>query len=298
MRRPFLGLFRRRDADAFSLPGVSSLIPKRFRPALTAGFLIIVSLVMLSYHVRNPGATGGIRHLVLEAAAPLQGVVNQVFGANNAAWKDYIMLVGLQEENKRLKRDNALLVQELMQYREGYLEGLRLQKLLAMREEIKRHTVAAQVIGRDQASAFKTILINRGTSAGVRAGLPVMGDKGLVGRVMAVSWHAAQVLLIVDGSSNVDALLQSSRTQGILQGSATDLCILKYIPKTQEVKVGEPVLTSGLSGVFPKGWLIGVVSSVYKGDAGLFQRIEVTPAVNFARIEEVLVLLQPGGDGR
>jgi rod shape-determining protein MreC len=252
---------------------------------------------MFSYHVKNHGATGSVRQLVLEAAAPLQGAVNRIFGSISTAWKDYIMLVGLQEENKRLKKDNALLVQELMQYREGYLEGLRLQKLLAVREEIKRPTVAARVIGRDQASAFKTILINRGTSTGVRVGLPVMGDQGLVGRVTAVSWHASQVLLIGDVSSNVDALIQSSRAQGILQGSSSGLCILKYIPKTQEVKVGEPVVTSGLSTVFPKGWLIGVVSAVDKGDAGLFQRIEVTPAVNFARIEEVLVVLHPGSGG-
>lgn len=252
---------------------------------------------MLSYHVKNPGTTGGVRKLVLEAAAPLQGAVNHVFGAVSGAWKDYLLLVGLQEENKRLKKDNALLMQELMKYREGYLEGQRLQKLLAVREKLPQPTVAARVIGRDQASAFKTILINRGTVHGVQVGCPVMGDQGLVGRVVAASWHAAHVLLIIDASSNVDALVQSSRAQGILQGSSSGVCMLKYIPKTQEVKAGDPVVTSGLSTVFPKGWLIGTVSVADKGDAGLFQRIEVTPAVNFARIEEVLVLLQPRGAG-
>lgn len=273
------------------------MIPKRHWPALAAGFLIIVSLIILSYNVKTPGATGGVRRLVLEAAAPLQGVVNRVFESLSAAWMDYLMLVGLQEENKRLKQDNALLMQELIRYREGYLEGMRLQKLLTVRGETAKQTVAARVIGRDQVSAFKTILIDRGTSHGVRVGLPVMGDQGLVGRVISASWHASQVLLIIDGSSNVDALVQSSRDRGILQGSSSGVCILKYIPKTQEVKTGDPVVTSGLSTVFPKGWLIGVVSAVDKGDAGLFQRIEVTPSVNFARIEEVLVVLHPVGAG-
>jgi rod shape-determining protein MreC len=273
------------------------LIPKRHWPALAAGFLIIVSLIMLSYNVKKPGATGGARQLVLEAAAPLQGAVNRIFESLSAAWKDYLLLVGLQEENKRLKKDNALLMQELIQYREGYLEGMRLQKLLAMREEMAERSVAARVIGRDQASVFKTILINRGTSHGVRVGLPVVGDQGLVGRVTSASWHASQVLLIIDGSSNVDALVQSSRERGILQGSSSGVCILKYIPKTQEVKTGDPVVTSGLSTVFPKGLLIGAVSAVGRGDAGLFQRIEVTPSVNFARIEEVLVVLHPAGVG-
>ncbi len=133
-------------------------------------------------------------------------------------WKRYIFLVGLEDENGRLKRDNALLLQEINRYREGYLEGIRLQKLLALKESSNHHTTAAMVIGRDQTSIMKTILINKGTSHGLRLDLPVIADQGVVGRIVETSAHVSRVLLLIDENSNTDALIQENRIQGILQG--------------------------------------------------------------------------------
>lgn len=206
-------------------------------------------------------------------------------------WKRYILLVGMEDENGRLKRDNALLIQEINRYRESYLENIRLQKILSLKERTNHHTIAAMVIGRDQTSIVKTILINKGTSHGLRLDLPVIADQGVVGRIVETSAHVSRVLLLIDENSNTDALIQETRIQGILQGAASSGCTLKYVPKTETVKVGNIVVTAGLSGLFPKGLLLGVVKNVEKTDSGLFQQIDVTPFVDFSKLEEVMVIV-------
>jgi rod shape-determining protein MreC len=218
------------------------------------------------------------------------------FKGLNEVWKRYIILVGMEEENRRLKKENALLTQEIIQYREGYLEGIRLQKLLALKEKVKYPTITARVIDRDQTSIIKTILINKGTSHGLRVDLPVVADQGVVGRIIEASWHASKILLLIDENSNIDALVEETRIQGILQGAGSSGCSLKYIPKTETVALGNLVISSGLSGLFPKGLLLGVVKNADKTNSGLFQKIDIAPFVDFARLEEVTVIVLDKGD--
>jgi rod shape-determining protein MreC len=190
------------------------------------------------------------------------------------------------------------LTQETIQYREGYLEGIRLQKLLALKERINYPTIVARVIGRDQTSIIKTILINKGTSHGLRVDLPVVADQGVVGRIVEASSHVSKILILIDENSNIDSLVQENRIQGILQGAGSLGCSLKYVSKTETVNVGNIVISSGLSGLFPKGLLLGVVKSVDKTDGGLFQKIDVAPFVDFARLEEVMVIVLNQDDER
>ena len=182
------------------------------------------------------------------------------------------------------------MAEQLNRYREGYQEGLRLQKLLGLTEAFQHRAVAARVIDRDRASLFKTLLINKGTADGLRVGLPVLSDQGVVGRIIETSWHASRVLLLIDENSNIDALIQRSRTQGILQGAGPAGCNLKYISRADEVQNGDVVVTSGLAGVFPKGLLLGVVTAASRRDGGFFQKIDLAPAVDFRKLEEVLAL--------
>jgi len=111
-----------------------------------------------------------------------------------------------------------------------------------------------------------------------------------VGRIIETSRDASRVLLLIDESSNVDSIVQGSRSHGILQGSDQGRCVLKYIPKMEVVRIGDAVISSGLCGVFPKSWLLGTVSRVTRGENGLFQKVEVIPSVDFSKLEEVLVL--------
>jgi len=245
---------------------------------------------MLSYGTARLSETGFVRKIVLEAAAPIQDAINIPLQSLYNGWNRYLFLVGLEDENRRLGRLNAALTAQLNLYREEHLEAERLRKLLALKGNFPQRAVAARVIDRARAPLFKTLLIDKGTVDGLQAGRPVLSDQGVVGRIIEASWHASRVLLLTDEQSNIDGMIQRSRAQGILQGAGAAGCSLKYIPRTEEVLEGDAVLTSGLTGIFPKGLLLGVVTVVSGGNGGLFQKIEVAPAVDFDRLEEVLVL--------
>ncbi|MDO8786029.1 MAG: rod shape-determining protein MreC [Syntrophales bacterium] len=254
-------------------------------------FTLIIVLLSLTFHPaeRSP-ETGTFKKLVLEAVAPLMGIINKSFEGLTKTWKRYIFLVELGEENIRIKKKNILLTKQLILSREDYLEGIRLEKLLKLKEDTNSPTVIAIVIGRNKFSGFQTILINRGATHNLRVGLPVVAEQGVVGRVIDVAWHVSKILLLTDENSRIDALVQRTRMPGILEGSGSKTN-LKYVPKTDDIRVGDAVISSGMGGVFPKGLLLGFVTKVDKKDAALFQKVEVTPFVDVARLEEVLVFL-------
>jgi len=267
------------------------LFPRKNRPVIIISLVALLTVVLLIYGARHPSESGFLRKLVLETSAPLDHFFRAPINAVQQVWQRHIFLIGLGDDNRRLRKENDQLTNQVVQYREAYYESLRLQKLLGLRDGLKFATVPARVIGSDQKSVLKTILVNRGTAHGLRKDLPVITDQGVVGRIIETSWHVSRVLLLTDANSNIDALIQSNRVQGILQGADATGCVLKYIPKTEDIKVGDVVLSSGLALTFPKGLLLGVVTRADKKDSGLFQKIDVTPAADFSRLEEVLVLV-------
>lgn len=274
------------------------LIPHKYHSLIVAAVLLIISLAVISYSASRLSETGFLRKMVLETAASVEDAVNVSLKGLHNFWKRYLFLVGMEEENRRLRHGNAVLSEQLNHYREGYIEGMRLQKLLNLKDSLANRVVAARVVDRSRASLFKTILINKGTADGMRVGFPVLSEQGVVGRIVETAWHASQVLLLVDGNSNIDGLIQRSRAQGILQGAGSTGCNLKYISRVEEVLPGDVVLTSGLAGVFPKGLLLGVVIKVSRKEEGLFQKIDVAPAVDFGKLEEVLALIPDAEAGK
>jgi len=267
------------------------MFPKKYWTLAVASLLILAAFIMIFFGMRQTLETGFMRKLVLEAAWPLESVKNRSLKAIRENWNRYLFLIGLEEENRRLKKKNDLLANQLGQYQEGYLEALRLRKMLSTREQPHTAPVIAEVIGHEQSSVFKSILINKGTAQGLMVGFPVLNDQGIIGRITECSWNVSRVMLIVDKSSNVSALLQGSRTHGVLQGDGAAGCRLKYIPGTEEVRIGDAVISSGLGGIFPKGIILGSVAAIDKRDGTLFQRIDVQPSVDFSKLEEIVVLI-------
>ena len=267
------------------------MFPYKYLTIIIASVLILTALIMISYNAKQASETGFMRKLVLETAWPLENLTNRSLKAIKESWDRYLFLIGLEEENRRLKKKNDLLASQLFRYQEGYLEALRLRKILKIKEQLNTVPVVADVIDREQSSVFKSILIDKGTAHGLKVGFPVLDDKGIVGRITECSWHVSRVMLIMDENSNVAALLQGSRIHGVLQGAGASGCRLKYIPKNEEVKIGDAVISSGLGGIFPKGVILGVVAAVDKKEGGLFQRIDVQPSVDFGKLEEILVLI-------
>jgi rod shape-determining protein MreC len=263
---------------------------KNYKTVIFVVALLAIALILLSYNLKHETGTVFVKKIVLEAAAPVHMILSLSVKSVSDAWLRYIFLVGLEQDNRDLKKKIDQLKAELILYQEGYLESQRLKKLLSLRGSYNYHFISAHVIGREPAALSRTIMINKGSAHGLKMGMPVIAPPGLVGRLTDVSWHASKVLLFIDESSNIDAILQRTRTQGIIGGAGSEGCILKYISKNQDVNEGEVVVSSGIGGVFPKGLLIGVVSRVDKQDAGLFLKINITPFVDFSKIEEVLVL--------
>ncbi len=272
---------------------------KRYQTIITALVLLFISLVVFSLSLKSPKSEGAIfRKIVLETVAPVEGAVNAAFEYVGGLWERYIFLVGLEKENRELTARLSALEKELNSYRESDLEYERLRKYIGLEKDIGYPTIAAKVVGRNRPSVFKAILINRGTKDGVTIDCPVVAAEGIAGRVIEVSWNVSKVLLLVDYNSNIDALIQRSRVQGILQGNREGECDLKYVQRSEEVKVGDVVVSSGLAGIFPKGLLLGRVRSVQKGKSGLFQKIKVATEVDVTKLEEMLVILkEKGGSG-
>ncbi len=258
--------------------------------------LLLISVVMLSISIFNPvQETSLSRKVALESIAPLEGVVNKTSARIAGVWKRYIFLVNLGDKNRELVTENAALSKKINEYREIYLEYWRLRKLVGLKEKTDYPTVAAGVVARKQSPVFETILIDKGSADGIRVGLPVLAAEGILGKIIEASWHVSKVLLLVDYNSNIDTLIQRSRARGILQGLGDKGCNLKYVRRTEDVNVGDVVVTSGLAGVFPKGLVLGTVYSVEKKETGLFQEIRVSPAVDVTRLEDVLVVLKDKG---
>ncbi len=265
-------------------------LPKKKYALILLALIFIVVLGFFSYQLNTSPSHGLFRKIVLEAASPLEALVRDAAAGTAEMWRRYLFLYGLSDENKRLRQENDRLARKVIAYREAYLENIRLRGLLAFKEKLEYETTAARIIRRDTAGIMKTLMINRGENDGIRKGQPVMVERGLVGRVIETTWHASRILLLIDGGSNVDALIQRTRAHGILQGTGVGGCRLKYIVKTEPVEKGDIVLTSGLGGVFPRELVLGVVTAVEQSPAGMFQHIEVGPFVDFRKMEEVLVI--------
>jgi len=122
--------------------------------------------------------------------------------------------------------------------------------------------------------------------------MAVLSVQGIVGQIMESSGHFSRVLLITDPNSDVAAMVQKSRARGIVEGRGMNRCILKYVHRSEDIEKGDPVLSSGLDSLYPKGTLIGIVSRLRKKETELFQDVDIDPSVDFNKLEEVLVVCE------
>ena len=256
-------------------------LPARWRRVLTVALVPLAAVLAAVSGGAAPLASG-----IAVAAAPLQAGVSSAFSWVGSLWGG-----GLRRENEELRRELDRLRLEVREGRERLAAADRLERLLEYRERSGFTMSAASVIGRDATGLYRTVLIDRGGSDGVATGQAVLAPGGVVGRVIRVYPGSALVLLLTDRSSGIDALVQRTRDPGVVQGRGGAACELRYLERSSEVEVGDEVVTSGMGGGFPKGVWLGRVSSVDRGGE-MFLGVEVRPAVDLARIEEVLVLTE------
>ncbi len=200
-------------------------------------------------------------------------------------------VVSLRRENAELRAEVARLQGRVIQLEQQVSEAQVLAALVDFaRTNPENEYLGANVIGRDPSPFLHYVIIDAGSNLGIRPGMPVVTEQGLVGRVEAVTSEAARVRLITDPASQVNVRLQRSNTEAILLGSITGELSLEMIPQDANVEIGDLVLTSGLGGGFPPNLLVGQVLNVRKLDYELFQQAVIQPTVDFSRLQYVLVI--------
>jgi rod shape-determining protein MreC len=208
-------------------------------------------------------------------------------------WQDYVALRHVREENRQLRRDLELLQRQNGDLRESAVAAQRLTALLEFKEQFIPHTVAARVIGRDSTNWYGGVILNKGDRDGIRPEMGVMTPAGVVGRVVKTGPFSSMVLLVTDPHNAITGIIQRSRDEGIVEGTTQGRARIKYLPLLAGIRAGDMVVTSGLTGGFPRGIAIGTVLSIEKEEGELFQSAEITPEADFSKLEEVLVITVP-----
>jgi rod shape-determining protein MreC len=200
-------------------------------------------------------------------------------------------VASLLKRNAELEAEVARLQAEVVALQQQVSETQVLTTLLGfVQDHPENEYVSAAVIGRDPSPFFHYVIINRGADAGLRRGMPVVMQDGLVGRVDAVDAVAARVQLITDTTSRVNVRLQQSGAEAVLTGSVTGEVRLEMIAQEARVPVGDVIITSGLGGEYPPNLIIGQVTNIRKQDFDIFQNAAVQPSVDFVSLSYVLVI--------
>jgi len=220
-----------------------------------------------------------------------QKFIYNITGSIVNIWQNYIYLIDVRNENKKLMLQNTQLRRENMRLLEAKLQNDRLKKLLEFKDYTKNQTVTANVIaGSPSISRTEVVIIDKGIKDGISEGMPIATSEGIVGRVNLVGDRDAEVILITDHLSAVDAYIHRTRARGIVKGTGFG-CVMEYIDSKTDLSIGDKVISSGKDGFFPKGVLIGTVDEIER--KGNFQSAEVSPNVELNSLEEVLVILHP-----
>lgn len=266
---------------------------KKYHPIKIIAILALIIPVVFTVIASTLGRTDfNLPHkLTLEVLGPVQGVFSSSVNFCKGIWGHYVDLVAVSKENERLLLELQRVRALNLAFREAAATNVSLSKILELEESFEPLTVTARIVGRDPALWFKTLTINKGSSSGIQKGMPVVTVEGVVGQVNNTSPDYAKVMLSIDPNSAIDALVQHNRVQGIIKGNGRGYS-LHYVLKNNEVNAGDQIITSGMGGTFPKGLAIGTVADVVNSRRGMFQKIQVQPAVDFRKLEYVTIVLQ------
>ena len=259
--------------------------------------LLIIPFLLLSANLKSPERQNAVDRAILTVASPLQRAVSWGVDGIANTWRHYIWLVDVQKENDELRADNDRLRRSLGQAARAAKEAEGLEALVDLRERIPSQSIGARVVAVGVNPAFRVsrIVLDRGDGE-VAAGMPVVAAEGVVGRIQRVYGGYADVMLAVDPQSSIDVVLPRTASRGVLKGLGGDnayIAKVEYLLKSEEVTEDDPIVTSGLGGVFPRDLALGRVKRIVKNEYGMYQEVEVAPAVDFSRLGRVLVLLAP-----
>lgn len=259
------------------------------RPGYLFTALTVGHIVLISAQVNTGRGIPVIEAITFGVFAEVQRGVSSGMGGVRTWWGDYVALRTVRGENERLRQEVSRMQIALQQERALAQQSRTLERLLDLRSQTELATVAAGVIAGSASPDFRTLTIDKGTTDGLRADMAVIAPSGVVGRVVTPGARAAKVQLLIDRNAAAGALVERSRAQGVAEGTGGDLR-LNYLSATADVTVGDAVVTSGIDGIYPKGFVVGHIESVGRGGGG-FGVVAIRPAVDFSSLEGVLVVL-------
>jgi rod shape-determining protein MreC len=263
---------------------------KSNRVALVSVLLLLFSLHLVLTDKSEARRGLLIKDLLAVALSPVQNAMTASYNAVTGVMNDYIFLVAVRKENDALKNTVRTLTDENNQLLEETHLGERLKQVVAYKDEAPFSTTVARIQAFSIDRWSKTMTIAKGAGDGIEKDMAAITHLGVVGRVIEVNPSTSRVLLSTDPRSNIEAIVQRTRVKGVVEGNGTDGLTLKYIRELDDVNLGDRIVTSGFSGLFPKGLVVGEVRKIEKGEDNFFKNIRVEPSVSFKKLEEVLIV--------
>ncbi len=257
----------------------------RLKQAVLVLSLILVPFFLGAYFPQ--GVEFG-RQLSTSVTQPFLNAAHQTGDFVRSKWRFLKEALKAQAENEELREAIESLKLQMSDLKEARLENERLRRLLKFQSENAFKTISAQVIAHDISHWSYYITINKGAKDGIYEEMPVLAGEGLMGKVVEVTPHAANVILLIDSESKAGALIQETRDVGLVEGDGTPLLKMTYIDLHAQIQVGQTVVTSGLGGIYPKGIPIGSVVQIGEDQNRLGLYAVVKPITDFSKLEEVL----------
>lgn len=261
------------------------------------GVAVVLHVILISTQVTTATGMPVLRTVTFGAFSEVQRLLTGAVTGVQDIWSGYVALRTVKDENEALRQQLQDLQIRLQQERALAQRTEDLRQLLELRQRAELETTAAEIIAGGASPEFRSVTIDKGTRDRLQADMAVLSPSGVVGRVILPSLRASTVQLLIDRNAAAGAILERTRAQGVVVGVGGDELRMDYVPGTADVRAGDLVITSGIDGIYPKGFVIGTVEAAERGP-GTYHEIRVRPSVDFSRLEEVLVVLTavPGRD--
>ncbi len=268
----------------------------RNRPLVIIVIVSILLIIAAVFTSRNDGNMGIVEGIVGDIISPIQKII---YGATSYVYNSILDIKERREllaNYQQLKERVAYLEKELIRMNELEKQNQRLRKLLDFATEREEFVVTgARITGKDPGNWFDVFTIDKGKNDGIAVNMAVVTEQGLVGRIIEVGPDWAKVQAIIDGRSSISGIIERTRDNGVVKGNnlfgfEDGTCSMIYLPLDSEIVEGDKVITSGLGGILPKGIYIGEVKEVTRAKRDLYKTAIIEPAVDFRRLEEVLIV--------
>lgn len=267
---------------------------RRYRDVPIVIALLAIPFFFLRASIRDPKELSGVDRLVMRLSVPVQDFSSLIARGLSNLWGDYVYLVQVKADNRKLAIENARLNDRVRRLEQEEIENRRLKRLLGLKESIPGELVSAQVISKDLTEFFRiaSVTIDR-AGKDVRLNMPVIAQDGVVGQVQRVAGDRVDILLAVDARSGIDVVDELTGARGFVRGTGDQsryACRVDLVQRSDEVNIGDLLVTSGVGRAFPRGIPVARVTRVVKRDFGLYQEVEAVPTVDFSRLDEVLII--------